>query len=226
MRLLQLTQSAGRGWHYHSSFLLAILILVLLAAANTLPSQAPTFNPQGRPGVGRDATTDASASATATVHRPASRPRAAFVSLARESQLEAMVASMHQLEARFNRRYHYHWVFFSNDGFSETFRRVTSNATRATCVYEQIAAAHWTLPQWIHHPRYDADLELMCAEEGGHTCMQNDPSMYRWNSGLFAREKRLRDYDWFWKVEPGVSHQDNERIRACVCTAAVLATPS
>lgn len=28
---------------------------------------------------------------------------------------------------------------------------------------------------------------------------------YRWNLGSFAREHRMRDYDWFWRVEPGVS---------------------
>lgn len=29
--------------------------------------------------------------------------------------------------------------------------------------------------------------------------------MCRWNSGLFAQEKRLAEYDYYWRVEPGVS---------------------
>jgi Glycolipid 2-alpha-mannosyltransferase len=132
------------------------------------------------------------------------KPKAAFVVLAHDYELPEMVASMQQLEGTFNKRYHYHWVFFSNEEFSETFRRVTSNATNATCVYEQIPSQHWTLPQWVNHPQYDADLDLMCDAGTGKTCMHSDPHMYRWNSGLFAKEKRLRDYDWFWKVEPGV----------------------
>ena len=116
-----------------------------------------------------------------------------------------MITTMHQLEAKFNRRYHYHWVFFTNGEFSEEFRVITSNATSATCVYEKIPAEHWSLPQGIDHPRYEADVSFVCDAEAGKTYMHSDPHMYRWNSGLFAREKRLRAYDWFWKVNPGVS---------------------
>jgi hypothetical protein len=145
-------------------------------------------------------------------HHGTKRPRAAFVALAHDAELSEMIMSMQQLEARFNRRYHYHWVFFSNKEFSVTFKDVTSNATNATCIYEQIPPEHWTLPQWINHPRYDADLDLMCDAGTSRTCMHSDPHMYRWNSGLFAREKRLRDYDWFWKVEPGVRFSTKWRV--------------
>lgn len=138
-------------------------------------------------------------------HTIRTQPRAAFVVLAHDSQLDEMVTTMHQLEAKFNRRYHYHWVFFTNMDFSEEFKIITSNATNATCVYEQIPKEHWYLPQWINNSQHEVDLNIMCDAAAGNTRMQSDPHIYRWNSGLFAREKRLRNYDWFWKVEPGVS---------------------
>ncbi|WYZ38014.1 hypothetical protein EsH8_II_001520 [Colletotrichum jinshuiense] len=107
------------------------------------------------------------------IHLKELSPRAAFVSLVAEQQLEQMVASIAQLEQRFNDKYHYDWVFFSHEELSEEFKEVTSNATAATGV-----DADKALIRTAHHKR-------------------------RWSAGLFAREKRLQAYDWFWMVEPG-----------------------
>lgn len=71
--------------------------------------------------------------------------RAALVSLAHEEDLPAILVSIQQLEDTFNFQYQYHWVFFSTEPLSETFRRETSNATKAICLYEVIPRDHWRL---------------------------------------------------------------------------------
>ncbi|KAL0942022.1 alpha-mannosyltransferase [Colletotrichum truncatum] len=128
---------------------------------------------------------------SATFHFRDSTPRAAFVSLVAENQLNQMVASVRQLEQHFNNKYHYDWVLFSQEELSENFKDSTSNATTGTVTYNVIPTEHWQLPNsgngvgteqadiWnVHHKR-------------------------RWSAGLFAREKRLEAFDWFWMVEPG-----------------------
>lgn len=133
-------------------------------------------------------------------------PRAALVTLAHENDLPGMLYSIRQLEDKFNSRYQYHWVFFSPRELSEEFKRATSNATNATCIYEVISDEHWSVPNWIDrrrfHPTDDSNLNH------GYNCAGTDADLrkiYRWNSGPFAREKRLKYYDWFLRVEPGVS---------------------
>jgi hypothetical protein len=43
----------------------------------------------------------------------------------------------------------------------------------------------------------------------GKAWLQSYHHMCRWNAGLFALEKRLAYYDFFWRVEPGVSLPNN-----------------
>ncbi|CAM1505763.1 Fc.00g114000.m01.CDS01 [Cosmosporella sp. VM-42] len=131
-------------------------------------------------------------------------PRAALVTLAHDNDLPGMLYSIGQLEDKFNSRYQYHWVFFSTRELSEEFKRSTSNATNAICVYEVIPGEHWSVPNWVDHRRLYATENVEPGSE--HDAERTVPDLrqiYRWNSGPFAREKRLRYYDWFLRVEPG-----------------------
>lgn len=50
------------------------------------------------------------------------RPRAALISLVRNSELEGIVQSMQQLEYHWNRNYHYPWIFFNDEEFNDEFK--------------------------------------------------------------------------------------------------------
>lgn len=149
-----------------------------------------------------------------TVHSPKidRPPRAALVSLAQEHELGGVLQSINQLEKSFNSRYHYHWVFFSTEILSENFRRLTSNATNATCIYELIPEESGTL---ITSAKVDANTiarEEPSEEFGHHGRGQQMPTsrrLQRWNRGPFAKANRLKDYDWFWRIEPGAEFPHN-----------------
>ncbi|EHK26818.1 glycosyltransferase family 15 protein [Trichoderma virens Gv29-8] len=132
------------------------------------------------------------------------RPRAAFVSLAHEHDLPALLSSISQLEETFNHRYQYHWIFFSMQPLSEEFRQQTSNATSAICLYEVISEDNLASPK---QPL--AFNTLPSAQSSGEHGVKNGQQapfldqISRWNSASFASEKRLRDYDWIWRIEPG-----------------------
>ena len=50
------------------------------------------------------------------------RPRAALISLVRNSELPGIAQSMRQLEYRWNRKYQYPWIFFNDEPFSDEFK--------------------------------------------------------------------------------------------------------
>ena len=50
------------------------------------------------------------------------KPRAALISLVRNSELPGIMQSMRQLEYQWNRKYHYPWVFFNDEPFSDEFK--------------------------------------------------------------------------------------------------------
>lgn len=131
------------------------------------------------------------------------KPRAAFVSLAHENDLSALLSSISQLEETFNHRYQYHWIFFSTQPLSEEFRQQTSNATGAVCFYEVISGDK------LASPKQPAAFNTLSPAQTGEYVseigrqVQSLDQISRWNSGPFASENRLRDYDWIWRIEPG-----------------------
>ncbi|GAP89427.1 putative alpha- -mannosyltransferase protein [Rosellinia necatrix] len=139
------------------------------------------------------------------------RPKAAFIALVRNSEVEEMVYSMIQLEARFNSRvtHRYDWVFFNDEDFSEEFTFAVSSATTSRCYFEIIPKEHWSVPSWIDTTRFDVGRQFMGSIGVGKAWLQSYHHMCRWNAGLFALEKRLAHYEFFWRVEPGVDFSCN-----------------
>lgn len=135
------------------------------------------------------------------------RPKAALISLVRNSELDAIVESISQVENRFNNRdtHHYDWVFFNNVEFTDRFKAVVSNATKSQCFFEVIPPEHWRVPDWIDRSRFDVGRQYMGGIGVGKAWLESYHHMCRWNSGLFALEKRLALYEYYWRVEPGVS---------------------
>lgn len=135
-----------------------------------------------------------------------SRPRAALISLVRNSELEGMIQSMRQLEYRWNRKYQYPWVFFNDEPFTAEFKAATSNLTSAECHYEVIPREQWSIPNWIDQDRFMSSLEYMGAIGVGKGWMVSYRHMCRWNSGFFYKHPRLKEFDWYWRVEPDVHY--------------------
>lgn len=50
------------------------------------------------------------------------KPRAALISLVRNSELEGLIQSMRQLEYQWNRKYQYPWIFFNDEPFNDEFK--------------------------------------------------------------------------------------------------------
>ncbi|KAK7203397.1 glycolipid 2-alpha-mannosyltransferase [Myxozyma melibiosi] len=131
------------------------------------------------------------------VLRARPKPKAALISLGIEM-------SMRQLEARFNHKYNYPWVFFNDVPFDDEFKARTQNLTSAECKYILIPDEHWSLPPWIDEGRFISSLEYLGAIGVGKGWMISYRHMCRWNSGFFYKHPALDEYDWYWRVEPDV----------------------
>ncbi|KAJ1328075.1 alpha 1,2-mannosyltransferase [Microdochium nivale] len=141
----------------------------------------------------------------------ATRPKATFLSLVRNSELEDMISSIMQVESRFNEIaiHRYDWVFFNNEHFTDHFKATVVNATSGRCFFETIPKKHWSTPEWIDKSRFGVGREFLGSIGVGKSWLESYHHMCRWNSGLFALEDRLRQYDFYWRVEPGVKFTCN-----------------
>eukprot|EP00887_Chlorella_sp_A99_P004450 scaffold30.g4450.t1 len=149
---------------------------------------------------------------------PAGRPRAALFVLARNSDLAGVLSSMLQLEARFNRRGAYPYVFVNDRPFTRVFKRTTSAATSAPCFYGQVPPGQWGFAPHVNQasegrgPASPPPLVATKAIEGWRGMPSWLPyrssasyrHMCRYFSGYFHRHPLLAGFDYYWRVEPDV----------------------
>jgi len=139
-----------------------------------------------------------------TIPPPQRKANAALVVLARNGDLDGVIMSMKQMEDRFNKKFQYSWVFLNEEPFSEEFKKYTTELTGSPTTYGMIAKDQWVQPDWIDEERATKAREKMVADRviyGGSIPYRN---MCRYNSGFFYRHELLKDYDYYWRVEPSV----------------------
>lgn len=132
------------------------------------------------------------------------RANAAFVFLARNSEMRNVIESLQQMEDRFNKRFKYPYVFLNDEPFTEEFKELTSLVISSSAQYGVIPREHWHQPDWIDEKRAKAAREQMVEDNiiyGGSVSYRN---MCRFNSGFFFRHELMLPYRWYWRIEPGV----------------------
>ncbi|KAL1944969.1 hypothetical protein VTO73DRAFT_2589 [Trametes versicolor] len=132
------------------------------------------------------------------------RANAVILMLVRNSELENAVASVKELEERFNQHYGYSWLFLNEVPFTEEFKGNMSNAVSGSLSFGLIPPEHWYQPEWIDEEKATQSRNQMVAENviyGGSVSYRN---MCRFNSGFFYHHPLVQKYKWYWRVEPGV----------------------
>lgn len=132
------------------------------------------------------------------------RANAALISLVRNKELEQMLWSMRDLEAKWNKKFNYPWMFFNDEPFTEEFMQKTQEVTNAKCEYHLIPKEHWDIPNWINPDVMAESAKLLEEQEVQYAHMKSYHQMCRWNSGLFYKHPALLDIKYYWRVEPNV----------------------
>ncbi len=153
------------------------------------------------------------ANAPAAAAPPANAPPAAdagpkanatFVTLARNSDVWEIARSIRQVEDRFNHRYHYDWVFLNDKPFDSQFKKVTTALASGKTRYGEIPRAHWSFPEFIDQERAKKTREDMAAKKVIYGDSVSYRHMCRFESGFFFRQPLMQEYEWYWRVEPGI----------------------
>ncbi|QRV79345.1 cytochrome P450 family protein [Ceratobasidium sp. AG-Ba] len=103
-----------------------------------LPTQPSPLSPEPRPVVEIE-----------TPSPPPRKANAAFVFLARNSDLKGVMQSMKHMEDRFNKKFDYPYVFLNDVPFDKRFKYHTSQLTNANVSYGVIESSHWNQPDWV-----------------------------------------------------------------------------
>ncbi|BGP03155.1 hypothetical protein JCM10021v2_006882 [Rhodotorula toruloides] len=132
------------------------------------------------------------------------RANAAFVLLARNSDVWDVLTSVRAIEDRFNRRHNYPYVFLNDEPFSDEFKRHTSGVASGPCTYGRVPKEHWLEPEWIDEERAAEARKKMEEQHviyGGNKVYRR---MCRFFSGFVHKHPLLKDYDYYWRLDPNV----------------------
>lgn len=134
----------------------------------------------------------------------APRASAAFVVLARNSEVEGVVKSMNSLERHFNRWYNYPWVFLNDEPFSEEFKLIVQKHTKAGVEFGLIEDSVWNFDPSTKKDEITAFIQSQGDREILYGNLESYHKMCRFYSGGFYKHELVRKRDWFWRVEPDV----------------------
>lgn len=129
---------------------------------------------------------------------------ATLVMLVRNKELQGALSSMRSLEDRFNRDYKYPWVFMNDVPFDPDFIEQTTLMASGKTFYELIPKEDWDPPSHIDAWKFEQNLKNSWDIIYGP--VRSYRNMCHFNSGYFYRQKRLLNYEWYFRVEPDVEY--------------------
>jgi alpha 1,2-mannosyltransferase len=132
------------------------------------------------------------------------RMNATFVTLARNFDVWEVAKSIRRIEDRFNHKFKYDWVFLNDENFSDEFKEVTTALVSGNTKYGKIPTEHWSFPEFIDQEKAAKTREDMKEKKVIYGDSTSYRHMCRYESGFFFRHPLMLDYDWYWRVEPGI----------------------
>lgn len=133
------------------------------------------------------------------------RENATILTLCREEDLRDIIKTIRQLEDRFNRYFHYDWVFLNNGPLSKEFQEKVSKIVSGTAKFGEIPKEHWSYPDFIDLDKAAEERQKMANDGVIYADSESYRHMCRFNSGFFYKHPLLLDYKYYWRVEPHVN---------------------
>ncbi|KAJ2556466.1 alpha-1,2-mannosyltransferase ktr1 [Coemansia sp. RSA 1933] len=131
--------------------------------------------------------------------------KAAMVALVRNSELDGMRSTIRQIEDRFNRRFEYPYIFLNDEDFTEKFKKGIRAMTKAQVYFGKLPADHWGLSKYVNE---EAVQEALKRNKGRYLYggSYSYRLMCRYQSGFIHKHPLLKDLEFYWRIEPGVSY--------------------
>ncbi|KAI8093629.1 nucleotide-diphospho-sugar transferase [Halteromyces radiatus] len=132
--------------------------------------------------------------------------RACFVVLVRNSELQGIKNTVIQIEQRFNKQFHYPYVFLNDDYFTEQFIQEITALTTAQVNFGKVDQQMWGYPSFINQTHAALQRAELATQGIPYADSESYRHMCRFQSGFFFRHPLLDPYDYYWRIEPDVDY--------------------
>lgn len=132
------------------------------------------------------------------------RANAAFIVLARNSELDGVIQSMVSLERHFNQWFNYPWVFLNDQEFTDEFKTSVEQFTNGQVEFGLIPREHWEFPDTVDQDEFNEYINSQGDRRIYQGNLESYHKMCRFFSGKFYEHPLVSKREWYWRVEPNV----------------------
>lgn len=133
------------------------------------------------------------------------RENACILILVRNSELSGILSSIKDLERSFNKKYQYPYVFLNDDDFTDHFKEEINKNISSSAKFGKLTEEQWGAPSWIDKSRMTDTLVNFKSRGIIYGDSVSYRNMCRFFSGYFYRHELVKDYDYYWRIEPEVN---------------------
>lgn len=133
------------------------------------------------------------------------RVNATFVTLARNSDIGNLAATIKQIEDRFNHKYNYDWVFLNDKDFDNNFKSIATRVVSGRARFGRVPSSQWSFPDHIDIEKAAKARQSMKEKKIIYGDSISYRHMCRYQSGFFFQHPLMMEYEYYWRVEPSVA---------------------
>ncbi|ORD93556.1 OMH1 [Enterospora canceri] len=132
------------------------------------------------------------------------RQNAVIFILCRNSDVEQIAKTVENFEDKFNKNYGYPYVFVNDKVFTDEFKEKLNKATKNNATYGQVEPEEWDMPKGIDENRARNNWKRLAGAGVPYAETLSYHNMCRYYSRGFYKHPLVAEYDWYWRIEPGV----------------------
>lgn len=124
--------------------------------------------------------------------------------LCRNSDKDAMKATLLNFEQQFNQHHNYPYIFLNDKDWEEGFKTEISNVVSGTVEFGKVPKEDWDMPEQIDVEKAKKNWTAMKKQGVLYADIESYHNMCRFYSRKFFLHPLTLKYKYYWRVEPGV----------------------
>lgn len=133
------------------------------------------------------------------------KQNAVIMILCKNDELEGIEKTIKNFEQRFNSKFNYPYVFLNDKEFTDDFKTRLSKTTRNMAKFGLVNKEDWDMPTNIDKNKALREWQKMLSLGVPYADRESYHNMCRFFSRAFYKHPLLKEYEFYWRIEPNVS---------------------
>ncbi|EOB14274.1 Glycolipid 2-alpha-mannosyltransferase [Nosema bombycis CQ1] len=133
-----------------------------------------------------------------------SKENAVILILCRNSDLENIRDTIINFEDMFNKQFQYPYVFLNDDDFTPSFKKTIESVTSTPVQFGKLSEEEFGVPPFIDMNKANLSMDKLKKLGIIYGDSLSYRKMCRFFSGYFFRNNLVRNFKYYWRIEPEV----------------------